>query len=373
LLGEPADLVDLDNLEKWTEQEFIARSNTFAKRKIDGFVRECHGDLHLGNVALVNGEMLFFDCIEFSEDLRWIDVMSEVAFLFMDLQAHERSDFGYRFINAYLEETGDYAGLSVLRFYVVYRAIVRAEITLLRMPQCNGEDRAELAKIARSYLDLAKRWTQPMQPISAALILTHGLSGSGKTTVSQDILQAVGAIRLRSDVERKRLAGMPATISSQSEIGEGLYASDATEATYRRLFTLAQSILNAGYTVIVDATFLQSKQRGMFSMWADKHRIPFSMVSVTAPQSVLRERITQREQEGNDPSEASLSVLDHQLRVQQPFSPDELPSVIFCDFSRSINEAGSLGAWRADLIDEINNKICNKGGQTAVLSGIITT
>ncbi|MFI4940090.1 MAG: AAA family ATPase, partial [Burkholderiales bacterium] len=200
LLGEPADLADLDKLEKWTEQEFAARSNIFAKRKFDGLVRECHGDLHLGNVALANGEILLFDCIEFSEDLRWIDVMSDVAFLFMDLLARERVDFGYRFINSYLEVTGDYEGLSVLRFYVVYRAMVRAEITLLGMSQCMDGEKTKLAKIARDYLNLAKRWAQPMQPASAALILMHGLSGSGKTTVSQDILQTIGAIRLRSDV-----------------------------------------------------------------------------------------------------------------------------------------------------------------------------
>jgi hypothetical protein len=346
LLTEPADLADLEWIEQWTAQEFAACSPTFIERKTDGFVRECHGDLHLGNLALIDGEISFFDCIEFSEDLRWIDVMNEVAFLVMDLQSHGRPDYAYRFLNVYLEETGDYAGLGALRFYVVYRAMVRAYVTLLRMSQSNSVDQPGLTNKYRSYVDVAKRWAQPTH---AALLLTHGLSGSGKTTVSQDFLQAIGAIRLRSDVERKRMAGMASIASSQSEVGDGLYTGEVTEATYRRLFALMPSIINAGYIVIVDATFLQRGQRRMFSEWAHGHDVPFAILSVAAAPAVLRERITRRAQEKTDASEADLAVLEHQRNTQQPFAPEELASVLAYEPNAPLDEAGSAASWRAWL------------------------
>jgi hypothetical protein len=348
LLSEPTGRADLDWLEQWTEREVKAHLTTFTQRQADGFVRECHGDLHLGNIALLDDELTFFDCIEFSADLRWIDVMNEAAFLVMDLHARGRSDFAYHFLNAYLEETGDYAGLAVLRSYVVYRAMVRAKVALLRRSQRDGSSELELADEYRRYVDLARHYAQPSP---AALILTQGLSGSGKTTVSQGLLETIGAIRVRSDVERRRLAGVQ--WHSHSEVGGGWYASDVTEAAYLRLLTLAQSVLMAGYTVIVDAAFLRRGQRRIFSAWASTHGMPFAILSLAAPQAALRERVARRAQEGQDASEASLAVLDYQLHVQEPFAFDELPSVVVYDATRPIDDARSAAAWRV-LLERID-------------------
>ena len=140
LLAAPADQAELDALALWAEREHQAHHAAFCERQRGGFIRECHGDLHLGNIARIDGEITIFDCIEFNDAMRWIDVMSEVAFTVMDLQDRGRRDLGHRFLNAYLEITGDYAGLSVLRFYLAYRAMVRAMVARLRAVQLGSGD-----------------------------------------------------------------------------------------------------------------------------------------------------------------------------------------------------------------------------------------
>jgi len=343
LPGEALDRAEVERLRAWTESEFTRLLPLFRQRQAGGFVRECHGDLHLGNIARIAGELTFFDCIEFSADLRWIDVINETAFLVMDLHAHGRPDYGHRLLNAYLEHTGDYAGLALLRFYVIYRAMVRAKIAVLRARQEGEAQGRNALEEASRYVALATAWTQPARP---ALILTHGLSGSGKSTVTQGLLQAIGAIRVRSDVERKRQAGLPAQAGSGSQPGAGLYAGAVTEATYRHLLDLARGIVGAGFPAIIDATFLQRAQRDAFRDWAGAHGVPCAILSLQAPEAVLRERIQRRAGAGQDASEATLAVLDRQLASRQELGADELAATVSYDAARPITEARSaaLGA-----------------------------
>lgn len=346
LLSESADLADLAQIEQWTETEFSALSSLFAERKAEGFVRECHGDLHLGNLVLIDGEMSFFDCIEFNEEFRWIDVMSEVAFLVMDLDAHRAADFAFLFLNAYLQETGDYAGLALLRFYVVYRAMVRAKVALL---QLNGKDGQEAMAKYRSYVHLVKRW---MQAPAIGMILMHGLSGSGKSRLSRRLLQMASAIRLRSDVERKRLVQLPPSADSRSSIDADLYDSAMTEATYRRLLFLTQAIVRAGYTIIVDATFLKCWQRKMFSDWAGAAAVPCAILCVTASPEVLRERVARRVRKGGDASEADMRVLEHQLQTEEPLDADEAAAALVYDSTQAFDaddNAAAVGELLARL------------------------
>src|SRR5205823_830790 len=158
-------------------------------------------DLHLGNIALIDDRVTIFDCIEFNEELRWIDVMSEIAFLVMDLQARARADLSWRLLNAYLEATGDYRGLALLRFYLIYRAMVRAKRAWLNSNQsaASGGAVAGLGEEAH-YLSLATSYSRASMP---ALLITHGLAGSGKSTLSLPLLALIGGIRIRTDVERK--------------------------------------------------------------------------------------------------------------------------------------------------------------------------
>ncbi|MGQ0577948.1 MAG: bifunctional aminoglycoside phosphotransferase/ATP-binding protein [Betaproteobacteria bacterium] len=341
---QAAQLRLVDEIEAWSRREHSRLCEVFVQRKREGRVRECHGDLHLGNIVLIEDAPRLFDCIEFNPNLRWIDVMNEVAFLVMDLQGAGRNDFARRFLNAYLEATGDYAGLQVLRYYCVYRAMVRAKVLLMRAGQqgCTPEDRASTTALCRRYLSVAASYAQPSRGF---VLITHGFSGSGKTTLSQPLLELSGAIRVRSDIERKRIHGLAPKERAGSGIAEGLYRPDATESTYRRLLDLARIIVEAGNGVIVDATFLQHWQREMFRALATRAGIPFLIVDFTAGEAQLRERIRARSEQGDDASDADLVVLEHQLRTNEPLRGSELESVFAYDASAPADRAERWQTW----------------------------
>ncbi len=326
-LSDSAEIELLRELERWSDHVAEAKHDAFISRKANGFIRECHGDLHLGNMALFENEPLIFDCIEFSEKLRWIDIMSDVAFLVMDLIHRNRPEFARRFLNGYLEIVGDYEGLAVLPFYLVYRALVRCKVELIRLDQQHQvEPNAPLNKsVYRSYLDVARGFTQSR---ATEIIITHGFSGSGKSTITQLILEKIDAIRVRSDVERKRLHGLTARQRSDSRVQSGLYTEAASRETYNHLLDLAEKITGAGYSAIIDATFLKKAQRAPFRRLAQILHVPFVILDFRAPIELLRHWITERQTSDLDASEADLSVLDHQLRSHEPLSEEELPHVI---------------------------------------------
>ena len=306
----------LDQLKSWSFSEHERLSPLMHERKQLGMIRECHGDMHLGNLAWEDGRLIIFDCIEFSEVLRWIDIMSEVAFCFMDLLHRQHRDLAFRFLNAWLEATGDYRGVTLLRYYAVYRAIVRAKVASMR-----PDGSAEL----QECLQLAEQLTQSSQP---QLWIMHGLSGCGKTTLSQSMLQNQEMLRLRSDVERKRIGGFAATASSNSEISTGIYTQEADRRTYEQLAQHAERLLETGWSVIVDATFLARWQRDMFREIARRMTISFRILDIHAPLSTLRARITQRTTQGQDASEADLRVLQLQIKAAEALGADELDDVI---------------------------------------------
>ena len=203
-------LASLRAMEQWSREEFAARRLDFTQRKRNGMVRECHGDMHLANIVLLNETPVLFDRIEFNEDFRWIDVMNELAFPVMDLVHRGPRELARRLLNAYVEETGDYAGLTVLPYYVTYRAVVRAKVMGIRAQQkdCDAQERQRLCSRLSNYLNLARQYTRPPQPL---LLVTHGVAGSGKTSGTQALIENRRAIRVRSDLERKRLLGLGAT------------------------------------------------------------------------------------------------------------------------------------------------------------------
>ena len=347
-IGPGAEVPELEQLRRWTRDEHARLEPTFEARKREGYVRECHGDLHLGNIALIDGEPTPFDGIEFNEALRWIDVMNEVAFLVMDLLDRRLPRLAYRFLNAYLEATGDYAGLAVLRFYLVYRALVRAKVACIRAHQQGlaAEDRGRAGREYLEYLRLAHSLALASR---RALIVMHGFSGSGKTTIAQYLLEACGAVRIRSDIERKRLLGLEARARTGSALGGGIYAARLTAHTYEQLATLARAILAAGYPAIVDATFLAHAQRAAFAALARDMGLPFAIAACEAPEAVLRDRVGRREREAKDASEAGLSVLEHQLAAREPLSDAERRDCITFDSRREPREAASALARKLGL------------------------
>jgi hypothetical protein len=309
----------------------------FAARQAGGHVRECHGDLHLGNIAFIDGRAVPFDCIEFDPALRWIDVMSEVAFLVMDLLAHRLAAAAWRLLNAWLEATGDYEGIAVLRFYLVYRALVRAKIARVR-----GADEQFLL-----YLGLAEALATSARPL---LVLMHGLAGSGKTTVSQAALERLGAVRVRSDVERKRLHGLEPGARTGAGLDAGIYAAAASRRTYDHLAGLAAGILAAGYPAIVDAAFRQREQRNLLRGVAERFDAICVIAACTAPEAILRGRVTERAARARDASDAGAAVLEHQFAASQPFTQEEGAIAVTVDTASEDGVRHGLDAIAALLL-----------------------
>lgn len=300
----------LKEIKQWCEKTFADSGKAFTSRKMNGFIRECHGDLHLQNMIWVNEKPVAFDCIEFNPELRWIDVISDLAFLLMDLQFHNRDELANRLLNTYLEKTGDYVSLVLLRFYLCYRAMVRAKVSVLTACQSatSGKEKQTLLEDFHSYLKLAESYTRTPVP---RIVIMRGVSASGKSTVAQMIADRLGFIRIRSDVERKRLfTNENKNRQGKKDVNAGLYSRQATEETYARLLSLCRQITGAGYSVVVDATFLHLFQRENFQLFASSHDIPYRIIDVTAPSEVLFERIEKRQ---HDVSDANRKVLEHQL------------------------------------------------------------
>jgi predicted kinase len=309
---------------------------TFMQRKAIGRVREGHGDLHLANAVVLGDDVTAFDCIEFDPGLRWIDVYNDVAFLAMDLMAHGRRDLAMRYLDAWLAASGDYEGLPVLRYYLAYRALVRALVARIRAAQGGA------APDGPDYLKLAQRLVDERD---ARLLITHGLSGSGKSHVSLRLLECAGAIRLRSDVERKRLFGLDALHDASARPGEGIYAGDATQRTYERLLALAMHSLDAGYPTIVDATFLRARERDAFREAARARGVPFTILHCRAEPALLRERVAARRAGRTDASDADLAILERQLAGHEPLRDDERGVAIEIDTGRPVDVDALAGRW----------------------------
>lgn len=350
-LAQRLDDPRLARLRAWCETEGARLRPVFARRRAEGKVRECHGDLHLANAVALGEEVTAFDCIEFDPDLRWIDVQSEVAFLAMDLMAHARSDLAFRFLDAWLARSGDYEGVTALRYYLVYRALVRAMVAAIRAGQqaaggapttTPADAPAAAPTAAPDYLALADRLARLGDP---RLLITHGLSGSGKSHLAARLLEQAGALRLRSDVERKRLFGLRPLARSRSGPGDGIYRPEDSERTYARLLALATIALDAGWPVIVDAAFLRASERDAFRAAARERGLPFTILHCRAEAGLLRERIRAREQRGGDPSEAGLAVLERQLAGHDPLRDDERPLAIEVDTGRPVDVGALAEDW----------------------------
>lgn len=321
LLEDRHRLQQLDRLQAWGRSEWQRRIAILRERKQWGRVRECHGDLHLGNMVRIDGRVTLFDCIEFNPKLRWIDVISEVAFLYMDLLHRGLEYQAHHFLNRYLQQTGDYPGLALLRYYLVYRALVRAKVAILRLAQETDEnERRQTLSDYEAYADLAERATQAGRPM---LMIAHGFSGSGKSTLGVQLAANLGLLQIRSDIERKRLFGYAPGARTESGVAAGIYGADAGRRTYQRLAELAEAVIGAGYPVLVDATFLKRDQRARFRALASAHGIPFRILDFQAPEAELRRRIDQRAQRATDPSEATLAVMERQLQEAQPLTGEE--------------------------------------------------
>ncbi|MGB5345960.1 MAG: AAA family ATPase [Woeseia sp.] len=333
----------LSSLAAWTEQELKTATALIAERFDAGYFRDCHGDLHLANLVRMPGGIRTFDCIEFNDDLRRIDVICDIAFLVMDLVSKGRRDLAAQFLNRYLEQSGDYDGVVFLDLYFVYRCLVRAKVAVI----CSEESELQNERLrnledADRYCRIALRQTWKPAPL---LIIMRGLSGSGKSWVSGQLLAALPAIRLRSDIERKRRFGLTEAARSGSQIDAGIYTEEATRALYQRLVAAAKSILDARHNVILDAAFLLAKERDAALEMADSCGYAAVIVDVRAPVPLMKERIQRRQRAALDASEAGLAVLQHQRATAEPLAGLEL--------ERTVVHDNVVGASVEPLVDAI--------------------
>lgn len=319
-IDDAAMRAQIDLVEEWTETTFAHLRPVFLARQHNGYIRECHGDMHLGNIIVLDGNPLLFDALEFNAALRWIDVVSDIAFLVMDLQKSAHPERGWHVLNQWLEHTGDYEALQLLPWYLCYRAMVRAKVAALRLAQLDGSDHNTALAQCQAYLTLALRYTQPRQ---TALIMTHGISGSGKTTHSHYAVDHCGLIRIRADVERKRLFGLQ-PLASSHHIPGGIYSEAANERTQHHLERLAHDILDTGFPVLVDATFIRQEARDRMKAIALELNVPWYFLAFEAAPATLRERAGKRSAHARDASEADAGIVDLQIARLQPLQPDEL-------------------------------------------------
>lgn len=313
-------------------------------RRNAGRVRECHGDLHAGNIARYRGRLLAFDCLEFEPAFRWIDVAEEIACLYMDLLARRSDAHAQAFLGGWLFESGDYGACRLLPLYGAHRALVRAKVAALRAadaadPPARAASGAEHGR----YLECARELLAPRHP---QLIVMCGLSGSAKTWLAERLAPALRAVHLRSDIERKRLAGLTAQQRSGAKLGEGLYGAAMTAATYARLRECAAAALGGGLSVIVDATCQTRAQRAQLGSLGTDCAATVRVVFCHAPQEVLEQRIASRARQATDASEADRSVLALQQARFEPIGAAERLEVIDADTTRADVVPGVLERLR---------------------------
>jgi uncharacterized protein len=317
-------------IEAWLFGGLASLAGVIEERRAGGRVRECHGDLHLANLVLHAGRMTAFDAIEFSPTLRWIDVANDVAFLVMDLESRGRPDLAAHVRSGWMEAADDHAAAAVLPVYEVYRAVVRAAVAALR-----ADDAAARAETDR-YLALAERLMLSRRP---TLLATVGVSGSGKTTLAASLVGAAGAVRLRSDVERKRLAGMRPTDRPADAVAEAeLYGEVMTGRVYDRLARLAGLLLAAGQSVVIDAACLMRWQREMLAAAAREAAAPLVWLEIDVPEEVVIERVAARLAAGSDASDASAEIVRQQVASREPVTAAEVAAAGIGSFLLKVSE-----------------------------------
>lgn len=316
-----------DDCRQYTDRLFAECQHWFDRRIAQDKIRECHGDIHLNNIAYWNDQLLLFDCIEFNEPFRFVDTMFDVAYIVRDFDSGDRQDLTTLFLNTYLEQTGDWEGLQVLPFYVNRQAYVRAKILsfLLDDPAIPASDKAGIQTLAAQFYQQAWRYCQPQQN---RLILVSGLSGAGKSTTARAIAQQTGAIHLRSDAVRKHLGG----IAVDNRGDASLYSPEMHERTYARLLDLGLLLAESGYTVILDAKYDRQHYRQAAIDQAKSRNIPLQILFCDAPADVRRDRVAKRT---GDIADATIDLLPQQ--EFDPFTEFEQSYVQVLDTTQAID------------------------------------
>jgi len=299
-------------LRAYSEDFLRDQAGRFAARVAVHRIVDGHGDLHLRNMFLHDGRVVIFDCVEFNQAFRAGDVMNDIAFLTMDLDARRLPALGNHFLNEYLEWTQDYTGLALLDFYQIYRAYVRGKVTSFLMDATPDPASRETARReAEDYFRLAERYLEARTP---GILITCGLSGSGKTTAARQAAAALSGVIVRSDAVRKHLAGVPLDQDASAPFGQGIYNPELSARTYQALLDHARAIVDAGRWAILDATYNTLAARAAVAQLARDLGVPFAIVHCLVERDERARRVRQRTAERSDISDAGIAILDEQAR-----------------------------------------------------------
>ncbi|MEM6500895.1 MAG: AAA family ATPase [Cyanobacteria bacterium P01_C01_bin.89] len=322
-IGGPQTKTQYDETKAWTDAFFANNSELIQSRVDNHWIRNGHGDLHLGNICLWQDKVALFDCIEFNEPFRFVDVMYDVAFTVMDLDHRGRSDLANLFVNTYVERTGDWEGLGVLPLYLSRQSYVRAKVTSFLLDDMGvpESDRYAASKSAAAYYTQAHAYTNAP---AGKLLMMSGVSGSGKSTIAKQLAeiyaqehgQAQKTVIIRSDAVRKHLGNVPL-----DERGpDSLYSAEMGAKTYQRLQDLGIELVKRGYTVILDAKYdRQSLRQSVISVAKDAG-IEVKIVACSTPKEVLAQRLRDRT---GDIADATVDLLEQQLANAEPLTAEE--------------------------------------------------
>lgn len=283
-----------------------------------------------------------FDCIEFSDPLRWIDTASDLTFPLMDLQAHGRDDLASALLNGWLQRTGDFGALPALRFYIVYRALVRALVEVLK---ARGSSAAHSLARAHDYVVCTARMASAQHPY---LLLCHGYSGSGKSVASKALTNCIGAIRLSSDTERKRKRAFAPP--DQHALPVVAYSRKAIDSHYDALLAIARHMLEAGHPVLMGATFLKQRHHASFIELACVFDVPVFLLDFHTTAGQLSERVRKRATDPGQSTDANAAVLVRQLANEEPLTPDEAALTVAFDTDVPLGAFRHATYWKPLLI-----------------------
>ena len=330
---------DLGFIENWVDRFIGENVATFTRRVAGGFIRDCDGDIHMENICLdADGGICIFDCIEFNTRFRYSDTAADIAFLLMDFDVNSRPDLCVPFLDEYIRTTGDCGVTDVVDFYKVYRAYIRGKVESLRIldPQIPPADKEAARERSRRYFRLARGYIA-RRALPPSLILTCGLTGTGKSFIARELAFDLGLEIVSSDVVRKELAGIAPTEHRRDRHGEGIYTNAATIRTYGALFERAEAALAAGRSIIVDATFRRRPDRDMFRQLAARHGAGFFLIYATCPEETARQRLAAREGQANETSDGRWDI--YLLQKGEFHAPaDDETGVIGIDTSKQVTE-----------------------------------
>lgn len=297
---------DVNILDRMFRKTLAHHAERLNQREADGKVRRCHGDLHLRNICVLNGNPCLFDCVEFNDKIATVDVLYDLAFLLMDLWHRDFPELANLVMNRYLDETDNEDGFTVLPFLMAVRSAVRAHVIATQIKE-SGDPLGKLFVEVRAYFDHA---TKLLRKQSARLIAIGGLSGSGKTTIADSLAAHIGAPPRARIVESDRIRKALYKVPPERRLPDEAYRSEVSDRVYREIVRRAELIIVQGGAVVADAVFNRPDDRVRIEEVTKEQNVPFLGIWLNAPPDVLRRRVEQRR---GGPSDATVDVLSQQL------------------------------------------------------------